>query len=140
VNESRKRSSHCSSKDRGSLESTGPNRSVRMQRLRRTRLMRHAEKNEINLKIKKSANMVTLDRSTVTKCSSWGRLAIQIARDPFACRGIGSFKNVMFSVSLLFIFLKGLYMQKLDNEEVQHIEIERHKLILKHMTSSFEMN
>jgi hypothetical protein len=48
--------------------------------------MRHAEKNEINLKIKKSANMVTLDRSTVTKCSSWGRLAIQIARDPFACR------------------------------------------------------
>jgi hypothetical protein len=54
--------------------------------------------------------------------------------------GIGSFKNVMFSVSLLFIFLKGLYMQKLDNEEVQHIEIERHKLILKHMTSSFEMN
>jgi hypothetical protein len=70
VNESHKQSSHCNSKDRGSLESTGPNRSVRMQRLRRTRLMRHAEKNEINLKNKKSTNMVTLDRSTVTKCSS----------------------------------------------------------------------
>jgi hypothetical protein len=41
-----------------------------MQRLRRTRLMRHAEKkNEIKLENKKSANMVTLDRSTVTKYS-----------------------------------------------------------------------
>jgi hypothetical protein len=70
VSESHKQSSHCSSKDRGSPESTGPNRSVRMQRLRITGLMRHAKKNEINLQNKKSANMVTLDRSRVTKYSS----------------------------------------------------------------------